>query len=186
MPDQNSYPSQFLVVRSRQAISSSAGLIDIRARLEKARRFIDANYHLPIDLDLVAREACFSRFHFIRSFRAVFGITPHQYLMRTRVEKAKELLIMQKYNVTEVCFEVGFESLGSFSTLFKRISGQPPIAYRAGIFRPVPKSLIWPKLLVPYCLISKILGPQQKSNIREALPPSAAHIGPNSNIGDEL
>lgn len=162
----------------------AAGLLDTRHRLECARRFIDNYYFQPLDLDQVAREACFSRYHFVRLFRMMFGITPHQYLMRRRVDKAKELLIMQKYNVTEVCFEVGFESLGSFSTLFKRISGVPPIAYRAGLFRPVPKSLIWPTALVPYCLISRVLAPPQNRNIREAAFGAVAYPATQPNQGE--
>lgn len=184
MSEQHLHSAYLPLAATRGPETPAASLLDTRTRLERARRFIDDNYFQPLDLDQVAREACFSRFHFVRLFRIMFGITPHQYLMRRRVEKAKEMLIMQKYNVTEVCFEVGFESLGSFSTLFKRISGVPPIAYRAGLFRPVPKSLIWPKALVPYCLISRVLAPPQNRNIREAAPGFVAYAATQPNQGE--
>lgn len=168
-------PSTRLDIANGQVIDASQ--TDTRTRLDRARRYIDDNYSQPIDLDLLAKQACFSRYHFIRLFRHAFGVTPHQYLMRVRVEKAKEMLIMQKFNVTEVCFEVGFESLGSFSSLFKRISGRTPLDYRAGIYRPIPKSLTWPKLFVPYCLVSRFSSPPENSNIREAASSGSAYLG---------
>lgn len=100
-------------------------------RLARARRLIDECYNLPLDLDQISKEACLSRFHFLRLFRRAFNKTPHQYLIQRRIEKAKELLTSSRLTVTDVCFEVGFESLGSFSTLFHRQVGHPPVAYRA-------------------------------------------------------
>src|SRR5881275_3397450 len=91
---------------------------DLRARLWRARRFIDECYDLPLDLDEISKQACLSRYHFLRLFREAFATTPHQYLMRRRIEKAKELLRSRRLSVTDVCFEVGFQSPGSFSTLF--------------------------------------------------------------------
>jgi AraC-like DNA-binding protein len=67
----------------------------------------------------------------LRAFRRAFHATPHEYLTRKRIERAKELLAEDKFTVTEICFEVGFESLGSFSTLFHKISGWSPSIYRA-------------------------------------------------------
>jgi len=110
------------------------GSIETYQRLIRARDFIDSNYGLPLDLNQVSGEACFSRFHFLRLFRETFQETPHQYLMRKRIEKAKELLSSGKHSVTDVCFEVGFQSLGSFSTLFRRFVGYPPISYRSMVF----------------------------------------------------
>ena len=104
---------------------------DTSQRLARARAFIDDCYHLPLDLERISGEACLSRYHFLRLFRKAFNQTPHQYLTRRRIEKAKELLACSGLTVTDVCFEVGFESLGSFSSLFNRHVGQPPIAYRA-------------------------------------------------------
>jgi AraC-like DNA-binding protein len=103
----------------------------IRARLNRARAFIDACYDQPLDLERIAGEASFSRYHFIRLFKQAFDQTPHQYLISRRLEQAKELLIANELSVTEVCFAVGFQSLGSFSALFHRSVGQPPKLYRA-------------------------------------------------------
>lgn len=106
---------------------------DTFRRLNRARRLIDEYFHLPLDLDQISSEACLSRFHFLRLFRRAFNKTPHQYLRDRRIERAKELLSSSGLTVTDVCFEVGFESLGSFSTLFHKHVGKPPIAYRAFI-----------------------------------------------------
>jgi AraC-like DNA-binding protein len=92
---------------------------------------MDEHYHLPLDLDQISKQANFSRYHFIRLFKQAFHQTPHQYLTYRRIETAKALLRADDLTVTEVCFAVGFESLGSFSALFCRYVGQPPRVYRA-------------------------------------------------------
>jgi AraC-like DNA-binding protein len=84
----------------------------------------------PLSIEQVAREAAVSPFHFIRQFQALFGETPHQYRIRARLERAKDLLASSDYSVTDVCMEVGFSSLGSFSDLFARRIGMPPSVYR--------------------------------------------------------
>lgn len=99
--------------------------------LRRARELIDAKYAQPLDLDELARTANFSRYHFLRAFRRVFHATPHEYLTRKRIERAKELLAESELTVTEICFEVGFESLGSFSALFHKMVGWSPSIYRA-------------------------------------------------------
>src|SRR2546430_10994598 len=104
---------------------------EVHERLCRARNFIDECYDLPLDLDEISKQACLSRYHFLRLFREAFATTPHQYLMRRRIEKAKELLRSRRLSVTEVCFEVGFLSLGSFRTLFRKRVGDTPINYRA-------------------------------------------------------
>ncbi len=102
-----------------------------RAALQRARDLIDTQYAQPLDLDELARIANFSRYHFLRAFRRAFHATPHEYLTRKRIERAKELLAQSELTVTEICFEVGFESLGSFSTLFHKLVGWSPSIYRA-------------------------------------------------------
>ena len=102
-----------------------------REALWRARELIDGRYAQPLDLDELARTANFSRFHFLRAFRRAFHATPHEYLIRKRIERAKELLAESDLTVTEICFEVGFESLGSFSTLFHKTVGWSPSIYRA-------------------------------------------------------
>lgn len=109
--------------------------------LLRAKDRIDSAYAQPLDVPALAREAFASRAHFIRSFKRAFGETPHQYLRRRRVERAQELLRGTPLTVTEVSLEVGFLSLGSFSTAFREITGEPPSAYRqrwAGGAPPVP------------------------------------------------
>ena len=103
---------------------------EIFERLDRARKFIDLCYDLPLDLEQISRHACFSRFHFLRLFRQAFNKTPHQYLIERRIERAKELLSADQLRVTDVCFEVGFQSLGSFSSLFHKSVGHAPIAFR--------------------------------------------------------
>jgi AraC-like DNA-binding protein len=103
-------------------------------RLSLARAFIDTYYDRQLNLDLIAAQAGFSRYHFIRLFRGAFGATPHQYLTRQRIEHASGLLAGTELDVTEICFAVGFQSLGSFSALFHRYVGHPPTSYRARVF----------------------------------------------------
>jgi AraC-like DNA-binding protein len=117
----------------------------------------------------VAREAHMSPFHFIRQFEALFGITPHQFRMQSRLEQAKHLLAIGQTSVTEVCMEVGMSSLGSFSDLFARRFGAPPSAYRrrARTMVQVPGTL--PPHLFPGCLsLMASLPPCAFSNFREA------------------
>jgi AraC-like DNA-binding protein len=99
-------------------------------RLGRAREFIDHCYDHPLSLDQISEKACFSRYHFLRLFRQAFNKTPHQYLIERRIEKAKELLVTNELRVTDVCFEVGFQSLGSFSSLFHKYVGHAPVTYR--------------------------------------------------------
>lgn len=107
---------------------------DTYRRLMRAREFIDECYYQPLDLEQISSEACLSRYHFLRLFRRAFNKTPHQYLTQRRIERAKELLSSSGLTVTDVCFEVGFESLGSFSSLFHKHVGHPPITFRAIVF----------------------------------------------------
>jgi AraC-like DNA-binding protein len=81
-------------------------------------------------IESLAREVGISPYHFIRQFEALFGVTPHQYRIQMRLERAKHLLAEQRRSVTAVCMEVGFSSLGSFSTLFSRRFGEAPSAFR--------------------------------------------------------
>ena len=93
---------------------------------------MDRHYAEPLDVRAVAAVAHVSEAHFIRTFRSVFGETPHRYLQRRRVERSMFLLRETDRSVTDVCFDVGFTSLGTFSRLFHEIVGETPTAYRAG------------------------------------------------------
>lgn len=101
---------------------------DLRRRLSRAREELHRVDATP-PIDVLAREAGLSRAHFIRVFESVFGATPHQLRIGARIERAKELLA-RDHAVTDVCFEVGFESPGSFSALFARRVGVPPSSFR--------------------------------------------------------
>jgi AraC-like DNA-binding protein len=103
---------------------------DLNRRLLRARDAMDRAYADPLDVRAIASVACLSEAHFIRSFRACFGETPHRYLQRRRVERAMFLLRETERSVTDVCFDVGFTSLGTFSRTFRDIVGETPSDYR--------------------------------------------------------
>ena len=103
--------------------------LDLYRRIVQAKLFIDNNFAEPRDAGDIADEACYSKFHFIRTFKSIYGRTPHQHLTHVRVEKAKEML-GQDRSVTETCFAVGFDSLGSFTRLFKNRVGFTPSEYQ--------------------------------------------------------
>jgi AraC-like DNA-binding protein len=100
------------------------------ANLRAAKDLMDRSYAESLDLNAIAREAGYSRFHFVRSFRDTYGRTPRHYLSYRRVERARDLLRSANLTVTEVCYLVGFSSLGSFSARFKAEVGLSPSAYR--------------------------------------------------------
>jgi len=118
----------------------SGAVEDSNRRMLRARDAIDRHYAAPLDIPALARIAYVSEAHFIRTFRATFGETPHRYLQRRRVERAMFMLRETDRSVTEVCFAVGFTSLGTFSRTFTDIVGQPPSMYRwrAADLRAVP------------------------------------------------
>jgi AraC-like DNA-binding protein len=101
-------------------------------RLLRARDAMDRAYAEPLDVRAVAAVAHISDAHFIRSFRAVFAETPHRYLQRRRVERSMFLLRETDRSVTEICFDVGFTSRGTFSRTFREIVGETPSDYRKG------------------------------------------------------
>jgi AraC family transcriptional regulator len=103
---------------------------ELYRRLQRAKEFIAASFDQTLTLDEVARIACLSPSHFLRTFQQAFRQTPHQFLTTKRLERAQRLLLHTKLPVTEICFAVGFESLGSFSTLFRRHLGQSPDQFR--------------------------------------------------------
>ena len=130
---------------------------DLNRRLLRARDAMDRAYAEPLDVRAVAAVAHISEAHFSRSFRAVFGETPHRYLQRRRVERSMFLLRETDRSVTEICLDVGFASLGTFSRTFRAILGESPTAYRR---RAVP-------VAVPDCFVRAWTRP---SSSGEALP----------------
>jgi AraC-like DNA-binding protein len=123
--------------------------------LNRARDFIFAHYDGTLDLDTLAREARLSPFHFQRTFTARFGESPHACATRARLERAKDLLLNSELPVTDICFQVGFESLGSFSSLFNKRVGSPPSAYRRRLRRliQVPEALT--SRFIPFCYVER-------------------------------
>jgi transcriptional regulator GlxA family with amidase domain len=105
----------------------------------RARDAMDRSYAEPLDIPALARIASVSEDHFIRTFRATFDETPHRYLQRRRVERAMYLLRATERSVTDICMDVGFSSLGTFSRSFREIVGEAPATYRQrGQIQPVP------------------------------------------------
>ena len=100
--------------------------------IRQSKSFMEKYYQDKIELDQMAEAACMSRFHYIRIFQQVYGLTPRQYLRDLRIEKAKELL-KKGHSVTHVCWEVGYQSLPTFSKVFKRGTGYSPKVYQKGI-----------------------------------------------------
>jgi AraC-like DNA-binding protein len=103
--------------------------IPVYVHLLRAKDLIDRDYAQPLDVPALAREAHASTAYFSRSFKRTFGETPHQYLLRRRIERAKELLRSTDRSVTEISLDVGFRSLGSFSAGFRGLVGESPSDY---------------------------------------------------------
>jgi len=124
---------------------------DVFARLCRARDILGELEDPAPSVEAVALRVDISPSHFIRQFEALFGITPHRFRTRVRLDRAKDLLATGRHSVTDVCMEVGFSSLGSFSTLFTRRVGATPSAYRRRVhpFVQVPGQL--ERAWVPGC-----------------------------------
>jgi len=130
--------------------SESYPKVYLYKRIVQAKLFIDNHYAEKIDVDNVSDEACFSKFHFIRLFKQIYGKTPHQYLTAVRIQKAI-LLFEKNHSVTEVCDAVGFESSSSFGSLFKRLIGVPPSAFLLEQQQKKMQILKTPMKFVPGC-----------------------------------
>lgn len=123
-----------------------------------ARDLVRERYDEPLLLRELAEAAGLSEFHFQRSYRAAFGETPHQHFTRLRLEHAKRELA-RGAAVTEVCFAVGYSSLGSFSTLFTRATGQSPRAWQRDVRALIAVPAHLPLLHIPSCFISLFSDP---------------------------
>jgi AraC-like DNA-binding protein len=115
---------------------------DLNRRMLRARDAMDRAYAEPLDVKTVAAVAHVSEAHFIRTYRAVFGETPHRYLQRRRVERSMFLLRETDRSITDVCLDVGFSSLGTFSRTFREIVGETPSSYRDGHGPMVPPNCV--------------------------------------------
>ncbi|HEY3974127.1 MAG TPA: AraC family transcriptional regulator [Candidatus Sulfotelmatobacter sp.] len=125
---------------------------DTFRRLCRGRDFLAAEYHSRVLLREAAREACLSEFHFHRLFRTTFGETPHGFLTRLRMDRARQMLASER-GVTEVCFEVGYGSLGSFSSKFHTQFGHSPSQFQREIRRIFGYSAPWRILMIPGCFL---------------------------------
>ena len=146
---------------------------DALTRLCRARDML-REHEQPRSIGEVAQHAKFSPWHFIRVFQAVFGVTPNQFRMRARLDHARQLLAMRDYSVTEVCMEVGFSSLGSFSDLFTRRVGVSPSRYRRErrltVLMPGEPPCLW----APGCF-ALMAGPAGMAIFEKHLPTALAH-----------
>jgi AraC-like DNA-binding protein len=146
-------------VTSRPATQDLAEL----ARLRRVRDRIDREYAQPLDVEALARGAHMSAGHLSRQFRLAYGESPYSYLMTRRIERAMALLRRGDLSVTEVCFEVGCSSLGTFSTRFTELVGMPPSAYRRAAGHTMAG--------IPPCVAKQVTRPIRN---REAPVPSRA------------
>ncbi|CAL8967985.1 HTH-type transcriptional activator RhaS [Cellulomonas sp. T2.31MG-18] len=137
----------------------AADLDELR-RLRRARDRIDREYAEPLDVPALAGTAFMSTAHFSRRFREAYGETPYAYLMTRRIERAKALLRRGDLSVTEVCFEVGCTSLGSFSSRFTELVGQTPSEYRAADHSHLHD--------VPVCQVMAVTRPQRRRSSTSA------------------
>jgi AraC-like DNA-binding protein len=134
--------------------------VPLARHLLRARDLADARFFERLDVDDMARAAGLSRAHFSREFRAAFGESPHSYLLTRRMERAAALLRGTDRSVADICLSVGLQSIGSFTTSFKRIFGVPPTAYRAAFPSPADRAL------VPACVV-RFYGRPQHSTFEE-------------------
>jgi AraC-like DNA-binding protein len=121
-------------------------------RLCLARDILRDEAELPLSVEAIAREVEISPSHFIRQFDALFGFTPHQFRIQSRLDRARHLLAAGEHSVTDVCMEVGFSSLGSFSDLFTRRVGVPPSIYQRQARAMVRVPDLATRDIVPGCL----------------------------------
>ncbi|WP_210465785.1 helix-turn-helix transcriptional regulator [Rufibacter roseolus] len=135
------------------------------SRIVKAKLFIDSNYHQNLDLENISDEASFSKFHFIRLFKSIYGKTPHHYLTQVRIEKAKHFL-QSNCTVTDTCFKVGFDSITSFTGLFKKTVGKTPSEYQQLYCLRQDQIKAQPLRFIPGCFASQ-KGWAEKSNFEE-------------------
>ena len=147
---------------------------DLNRRLLRARDAMDRAYADPLDVATVAAVAHISEAHFSRSFRAAFGETPHRYLQRRRVERSMFLLRETDRSITDICFDVGFMSLGTFSRTFHEIIGETPSSYREGHGPMAP----------PNCVQMWAMRPRVGANERAAAEATPTGPAQSSSFGE--
>ena len=133
--------------------------------LLRARDLADSRFFEPIGVDDMARAAHLSRAHFSREFRRAFGESPHTYLLTRRLEHAAAMLRGTDRSVADICFSVGAQSVGSFTTSFTRTYGKSPTAYRASY----PPAALYAR--VPACIVHAFSRPQHRTFREDSAPP---------------
>jgi len=156
-------PEQLSLLRENHVVTLAVE--QLNRRMLRARDAIDRAYAQPLDISRLAEVAHVSDAHFIRTFHATFGETPHRYLQRRRVERAMFLLRESQRNITDICLDVGFTSLGTFSRTFSDIVGESPTDYRARGY----------VMAAPTCFTMAWMRPSQE---RAVLEKRAAAISP--------
>jgi AraC-like DNA-binding protein len=133
---------------------------DLLHRLDRSREYLAASLAAPVRLEEAARQACLSPYHYHRLYCRTFGETPQEFLTRLRMERARGLLASTDLPVTDVCFAIGYSSLGTFSSRFRQTVGRSPIQYRREarhFFRMWP---LYPRTYVPCCFLRRFVGPR--------------------------
>jgi len=146
------------------------------ARLVRARDFLASRFSRPTSLADGAREAGLSPYYFHRLFLQVFGETPHEFVTRRRIDEAKRLLVSDARSVTDICWEVGYESPASFSKRFATLTGLSPAAFRRSarlLFGGYGRGRRWPLLYIPLCFQFQhalVARPQESTSARGVSP----------------
>jgi AraC-like DNA-binding protein len=126
---------------------------DTYIRLCRARDFLATHYTEHITLNDAAQIACLSPYHFHRLFSNTFHETPLDFLTRRRMRDAQHRLILENESITDICYSLGYESLGTFSTRFRRLVGNSPVNYRRTVRRVFPVPALWRVQAIPYCFV---------------------------------
>ncbi|HZE83045.1 MAG TPA: AraC family transcriptional regulator [Puia sp.] len=124
-----------------------------------AKWYMDEHFHEPIDLDRLSREACLSRYYFHRLFTRIYRRTPHQYLTQKRLRQARQWLADKEPSISDICNNVGFESIGSFSSLFKKTIGYTPQFYRNRALHQQQQARQQPRSFIPQCFANSFATP---------------------------
>ncbi|TMP28486.1 AraC family transcriptional regulator [Pseudoalteromonas rubra] len=127
-------------------------------KLNAGRDYIADRFQGPLCLSDIARSSYMSPYHFLRVFKDMYGETPNEFLVRLRIEQAKKMLITENFSVSEVCEQVGYASLGSFSSLFAKQVGMAPTSYRRKLWALSSEAYRFPAQVIPACYAYHFLG----------------------------